>query len=80
MFLYFHLFPCLSREAEEFKMLLFLRCLICIKRGQEEGEEGRGPETELLDVIGTKAPQQNDLPPPPRGKSGLKLVCNVNIV
>ncbi len=50
---------------------------------------GISPEAEFLDVIGTKvssllqysqSPLLTDFTlPPPRSKSGLKLVCNVNI-
>jgi hypothetical protein len=74
MFLYFHLFHCLSREAEEPKKLLLPRCLICIKRGQEEGEEGRGPEAEFFDIIGEKVllllytVTSTDVTPSPRAK------------
>ena len=62
---------------------------------QEKVQQSIQPEAEFLDVIGEKslrvfppcysqsplhAPNKFTPPPPPLSKSGLKLVCNVNIV
>jgi hypothetical protein len=63
----------------------------CPSSGQFVGQRGGGgghTEAEFLDVIGTKVSLlftvtstiSNCPPPPPSSKSGLKLVCNVNIV